>query len=595
MTHARAITAAIAALCAIQGTARGDQWPPPQLQHWSSNGRYVLKVSWGWGKPDRLSLWDETENGPVELWSRGYVEEDWPPHTAHVADDGQHVVLRDTYHHLGRGKCLTFLGLRGEEIRSYELEDFLTRDEICRFTISISSVWWSHPGWFRLRAGDRQFALITAGGSIRCFDVATGARLELDERLRSEILAEAVPELREQLDEGDPRQRAGAATLLGFVATRDCVPQLLNAMRQGGITHSVMRSGSAPWYAVLFGRVTDEPVDGVSVASAEALVRLLGADALPLIEPQVAASVGVTREELLNAMANEDFWEPGRPALSRNPVARAVWQRLAESDDPDVRGAALRQLLRSDDGAFLRGHLELLDSTGPWIGETAVIVLCETATASDHHLLRRVVENPKRAHRCRALDVLVRLNPEDLPSLLEGLLKDKDGGVRLAATLELARRGHEPSIGALLKRVASWRAHTHTRGGWAAVESDAREVCRTLFEARLTRASPVLREVAEVDCEAIRVQVAGVLAGFGDSAALSRLRGSAATAQVSERTEALSWLGRINDVGAESILRAALGDEERTVRTAAQDALDTLAGSATSRPAPDRESPSPAH
>lgn len=433
MTHTRAITAAIAALCAIQGTARGDQWPPPQLQHWSSNGRYVLKVSWGWGKPDRLSLWDETENGPVELWSRGYVEEDWPPYTAHVADDGQHVVLRDTYHHLGRGKCLTFLGPRGEEIRSYELEDFLTRDEICRFTISISSVWWSSPGWFRLRAGDRQFSLITAGGSIRCFDVATGARLELDKRLRSEILAEAVPELREQLDEGDPRQRAGAATLLGFVATRDCVPQLLNAMRQGGITHSVMRSGSAPWYAVLFGRVKDEPVDGVSVASAEALVRLLGADALPLIEPQVAASVGVTREELLNAMANEDFWEPGRPALSRNPVARAVWQRLAESEDPDVRGAALRQLLRSDDGVFLRGHLELLESPNAYVRQAAVDALCDSAVAADAILLQKIVETPKHDRRCRALKTLIRLSPDDLPLWLEQLRHDKDKAVRAVA------------------------------------------------------------------------------------------------------------------------------------------------------------------
>ena len=100
-----------------------------RTQYRSSNRQYALNVAWPDNK--KLTLFKTTPTGGrEELWSRPYVDETWPPHVAYVADDGQHVVLRDVYHNLGHGKVLVFLGPKGNVLRSYELADLLTQDQI---------------------------------------------------------------------------------------------------------------------------------------------------------------------------------------------------------------------------------------------------------------------------------------------------------------------------------------------------------------------------------------------------------------------------------------------------------------------------------
>ena len=165
---------------------QGDSRGPPTTQFKSKNGQYVLNVAWP--KKKTLTLSKKTPTGEKEeLWSRSYVDARWPPHMAYVANDGQHVVLRDVHSGLGRGKVLVFLGPKGNILRSYELADLLTKDQILSTLHTISSVWWSVPGWFALVNEQKQFAFVTHHGVIDCFDVATGERVALDEKKRSEV------------------------------------------------------------------------------------------------------------------------------------------------------------------------------------------------------------------------------------------------------------------------------------------------------------------------------------------------------------------------------------------------------------------------
>src|SRR4051794_39225246 len=81
----------------LASAVHADSWGPPRGEHWSANGKFVLKV--GWRDADKqLSLWEKTDDGLQRRWARGYVDRTWPPHRAHVTGDGRHVVLQDVYH-----------------------------------------------------------------------------------------------------------------------------------------------------------------------------------------------------------------------------------------------------------------------------------------------------------------------------------------------------------------------------------------------------------------------------------------------------------------------------------------------------------------
>src|SRR4051812_26528633 len=126
--------------------ALADSWGPPASEHWSANGRFVLKVGW----PNRvkgLSLWEQCEEGLKKHWERDYVDRTWPPHRAYVAQDGKNVVLQDVYHNLGYGQVIVILGEDGKILGSYELSDFLTQADLQTARRSVSSLWWNENAW----------------------------------------------------------------------------------------------------------------------------------------------------------------------------------------------------------------------------------------------------------------------------------------------------------------------------------------------------------------------------------------------------------------------------------------------------------------
>ena len=542
----------------------GDTWGAPKEEHWSTNGEYVLKVACNSSKPKGISLWHKTEQGLAELWTRGYVDETWPPHMAYVANDGQHVVLRDVHGSLGHGKSLVFLGSQGEVIRAYELSDFLTDDEILRTKMTVSSRWWSDPGWFALRDGDRQFALVSSKGTIRCFDITTGAPITLDESLKAQITSEACADNERLLSDPEPRQRALGAELLGLLGAIDRVPALTKLLQDENVTYW---SGSGSKM---------EPMCGVKLAAAEALVRLIGAQALPLIESELEkANDGVCSSLLRILSGGDHLFDYEMPGLRRRPMPRDVWERLARSKREMVRSHAMIELLK-DDGAYLRAHPELMKSEMPGVRYAAVRTLSEHGKTEDIPLLREALRDSDDSIALWAWRTLIKLNPPDVRKLLDWGRKQRDPTIQFEAILELARRGDADAIKRVLSGVNAFREHSHQREGWGTDEFDAEDMCQLVAEMKLREAEPGLRAALQTDCEDLKRSVCGALAALGDAEARNRIREYARKGAALDRASAIRWIGLIGDTESIPFLEESTKDEEPWIREAATEALGKL-------------------
>jgi len=542
-----------------------DSWGPPEPEHWSRNGEYVLKVDWGSGKPDRLALWRKTDKGQSEIWSRGYVDDSWPPHAAYVANDGSRVVLRDVYSNLGYGKVLVFLGPKGEVIRGHELNEILTDDEILRTCHSISSIWWSEPGWFSLRDPDRQFAFVTQTGTIRCFDTMTGDRFNVDETLRERIVAEATADAQTLLADPEPRNRLVGATMLGALSAVEGVPALKEVLRDPSVTS---QRGSG------FGRL--EPYRGIQVAAANALIRIMGPDAIPLIEKQLASPSVHMQKELLGSIArlDSDGWEAF--GCEHTEAAIAAWDRLLKHESDHIRRIALAERLKRDDATYLRKHADLVKSKDPNVRYWAIRCLHDHATQDDLPLVRRALKDGNDVDRLWAWRTLVRLKPPDIDKILKWGERRRDRTIRFEATLALARRGNADAISDVFGRVESLPHHSHEKEGWSTEEFEADDLCRLVAELKLTEAKPALRNAVRNACEDIQRSACGALATFGDAAALAELRQFARKGHALDRASAIRWLGFVGDGASEDLLKEAITDEEPDVREAAREAIDEI-------------------
>src|SRR5262249_53542310 len=60
------VLASLPAIAPPRATA--DSWGPPRKEHWATNQRFVLKVSWGIGSDETLTLWEKTEGGLRRRW-----------------------------------------------------------------------------------------------------------------------------------------------------------------------------------------------------------------------------------------------------------------------------------------------------------------------------------------------------------------------------------------------------------------------------------------------------------------------------------------------------------------------------------------------
>lgn len=550
-------------LLIVATPAFADQWGPPLPEHWSANGKWVLKVTRSsLDTHKRIALWRRGEFEPA--WIRSCADLGGPPHRAYVADDGRHVVLRDVHGELGRGTCIAFLGTEGEILRAYELHELLTDFEILNTKSSLSSNWWSQPGWFTLRDGDHQFALVSSKGTIRCFDTATGAPLAVGNELRARIISEASADGRQWLSNSDPWWRIDGAKLLGLLGSKENVAALTAAFESTG--------ASEP------GDLWQKPweTERVRAVVAQALVRLIGGEAMPWVEPVLKAPFSHSRTRLLESMIGRKEGATFFPGLRRSPISRDLWQRLAQDSSPEVQSFALVELLDDRDGAFLREHLELLYSAQPRVRQAAIQTLSEHATTEELPRLRELLGDSDNQNDIHAWRALVRLDPPDVAKLLAWGRQHEVSWLRLEAHIESARRGDPQSIEELMCRIRALGNHAHDRAGWAEAEFQAEKMCRLVAESNLSDAQASLRVALENECTDLRRPVAGALAALGDDQALEILRGMAQEGHALDRASAIRWLGRAGDMASLGLLSSFLEDEEPWVREAAAEAIELL-------------------
>jgi HEAT repeat protein len=563
----------------------GDSWGPPTTQYESKNGQYVLDVGWPISKT--LTLSKKTPTGKKEeLWSRSYVDDTWPPHTAYVADDGQHVVLRDVYHNLGYGKVLVFLGPQGNILRSYELADLLTQDQILDTLQTISSLWWSEPGWFSFLKDQKQFAFVTHCGIMDCFDVATGERVALDEKKRAEIRSRALGDTMPGLSSNESYEKTGAIELCGALKAIEAVPELKSLLAN--------------------------PRSDFQGCAARALISILKAKAVPLIENQLASATPAAREALLDAIAGLDGKDYIFAAKTPDsPFLLATWRRLSQSPLDDVRRRAVEALLLRDNAQFVYDHPAVIKDPEEQVRFSAVCCLVERGDKNAIPLLRTVLRDGNAFVRSRAFCGLVKYEPDDIHDLLREGLKDKNPHIRSMALTALVKRAAKKDIPAvlyqalqdensdvrweamaeLLKRgdkeadsavarfvgeIAALKDHSHDHDGWYSDEWEAKRMCGLVIALKLSAAKPALRQAYANKCEGIRRPVSAALASLGDSAARQDLRRFAGAGDALKRRESIKMLAFIGDTESLPALREALKDREPWVREAAKEAIAEL-------------------
>lgn len=557
----------------LADAARADRWGPPTAEHWSENRQYVLHVAWPEIK--KLALFKAgPAGGREEIWSRPYIDLTWAPHVAYVANDGQHVVLRDRHGKLGYGKVLVFLGARGDVIRAYELADLLTESEISAAKHSVSSIWWSQPGWFSFLTGEKQFAFVTHHGIVQCFDVASGNRVEINEAKRVEIRERALGDLIPLLRDQDAWQRAKAATLCGVLKGTQAVPDLKALLSDRAVTGAVM-SGVVEAAMGVFGSHNFDYC-GVQAAAAQALTATIGKEAVPLIEEQLADATPVTRKALLGAIASLDG---GLDEVRRSPDSAfllATWHRLAESQMPDVRNFAIRAVLARDQAQYVYDNPAIMDHPDDNVRFQAVRCLVERGEKRAIPFLRTALRDSYGPVQTCAFRGLIKYNPDDVLDLLHQGLNDKDRSIQFEALLELVRRGEKEAVDTLADRIARLKNYTRATEDWFTADIDAAVMCRLVAELKLSAVQPALKEAYTNDCKEIRRPVCGALAALGDQDATAQLRKFARVGNALDRCGSIEMLGLIGDTESMPFLSDALRDREPWVREAARKAIDQM-------------------
>lgn len=551
--------------------SRGDFWGPPTTKFRSSNRQYLLEV--GWPREKTLTLFKVTPKGDkVKLWTRSYVDETWPPHAAYVANNGQYVVLRDVYSRLGSGKVLAFLGPKGELLRAFELADLLTEDQISSCTQTISSLWWSEPGWFSLINGDRHFAFATHFGEVQCFDVNNGRRVTLDAKRLAEIRARALRDILPCLKSKDSTEKKYAATLCGALKATEAIPELKNLLRDNTPTSGIYR-GLSGAFAGMFGGMN---YSDVQVAAAKSLVAMLKIEAVPLIEEQLPKATPETRKELLDVIAGLDgnWFMATKPPDSA--VLLATWHRLSQSPLPDVRKHAREAILDRDDAKYVRNHPELIKDSDENVRWRAAMCLGRNGDKRAIPLLRTAFHDESSTVQLWALRGLIEYKPDDIDAILREARKCKDDWVRVEARDELVRRGDKEAIADLLRQIAALKDEKLYAKASSIDQFHLDRLCRLIIETKLREAEPSLRQAYSNPCDAIHRPISATLAAFGDLEARQQLRQYAQKGRAFDRVCSIEMLALIGDKASIPALQESLNDKDASVQRAAKKAIARL-------------------
>jgi len=180
----------VLAIATAATAARADQWiSPTESGAVSADGRVVVRVlpgdSWGEavgfegapkGKHARARFYrlDEAQSQFAREREQELLNPVMPVFFA-VANDGTLATI-DNWHNAGYGPVLVVYAPSGEVVKSYELKDLYSEEQVRQFPISVSSIWWrcsSQPSG--IEGGGATLAFTDALSQRVSVDLATGA------------------------------------------------------------------------------------------------------------------------------------------------------------------------------------------------------------------------------------------------------------------------------------------------------------------------------------------------------------------------------------------------------------------------------------
>jgi hypothetical protein len=169
--------------------ARADQWiSPTESGAISLDGRVIVRVvpgeSWGEvegfkGAPTgkhamaRFYRLDEAGAAFVQYREQELLNPVRPVAFA-VADDGTLATI-DNWHNAGYGPVLVVYAPSGEIVKSYELKDLYSEEQIRQFPMSVSSIWWRCWPVTPVIEPNGSFAFVDRLSQRVAVDLATGA------------------------------------------------------------------------------------------------------------------------------------------------------------------------------------------------------------------------------------------------------------------------------------------------------------------------------------------------------------------------------------------------------------------------------------
>jgi hypothetical protein len=151
-----AVTVLLAGLAATAPGTQADQWiTPTERGEVSLDGRVVVRVIPGesWGEAEGFKGAPTGKHAIARFYRLDqagaafaqYREQELlnpvAPVVFAVADDGALATL-DNWHNAGYGPVLVVYAPTGEVVKSYELKDLYSEEQIAQFPISVSSIWW---------------------------------------------------------------------------------------------------------------------------------------------------------------------------------------------------------------------------------------------------------------------------------------------------------------------------------------------------------------------------------------------------------------------------------------------------------------------
>jgi hypothetical protein len=173
---------------AAGGVVRADSWPGAVVKEVFSESReWFVRIVPGTSIGDtvgfasgpkgpyaRAEFYRRQADRSYRLMTERTLVNPVAPVAFFVTDRGYLATL-DNWHNMGFGKIAAFYSPDGVLIRSYELSDLFTAEEIGRFSESVSSIWWRKETTY-VREGQRSlYVMVDDKGSELIFETDTGA------------------------------------------------------------------------------------------------------------------------------------------------------------------------------------------------------------------------------------------------------------------------------------------------------------------------------------------------------------------------------------------------------------------------------------